>query len=346
MKFISGFLLLLVMLFLAACPAKSASPTDPTASTNTVSSTTNGNVVTNVTQVVTTTISTNYFYKRSWGGYGTADGQMDLGNDIAFGLDFQIYVTDLDNNRIQVFDTNGNFLRKWGSVGTGNGQFSLLGGMAISTDGKVYVFDNNRVQVFTTNGVYLNKWGSSGTGNGQFGSGEVLNKILIDPNGDIWVIDRGNSRAQKFDTNGTYLAQYAISGETMRRDGTNFWVGSYSAGTIKKFDFAANLGQTLGPSTNYSSPGALAINQAGDRIFVGGDGLHKIAVLDMSGSLKAMFGNPGTNINEIKYVRSILVDSQTNIYVANQGDYRIKVFSWGIQTNATTNFVTTVVTNN
>jgi len=346
MKIFTSFLLMLALLFLAACPAKPASPTDPTASTNTVSSTTNGNIVTNVSQVITTNISTNYFYRRSWGGYGTADGQIGGCYELAFDQNFQIYAPDCDNYRIQVFDTNGNFLRKWGSSGTGNGQFSGLNGIAVSSDGKVYVYDSARIQVFTTNGVYLNKWGSAGTGNGQFGTGGGLSKIAISPAGDIWVFDRGNSRIQKFDTNGTYLAQCAITGEAMRADGSNFWLGSYSAGTLKRFDFATNLNLTLGPSSSYSSPAALAINQAGNRVYVGGDGLDKIAVLDLSGTVQLMIGNPGTNIDQLHYIRAILLDTQTNMYISTISDYRIKVFTWGIQTNATTNFVTTVVTNN
>ncbi|MBN8219137.1 MAG: hypothetical protein J0L75_21030 [Spirochaetes bacterium] len=345
MKFIYGFLLLLVMLFLAACPAKPASPTDPTASTNTVSSTTNGNVVTNVTQVVTTTISTNYFYKRSWGGYGSADGQMNAVGDVVFGPDYQIYVAEYFGNRIQVFDTNGNFLRKWGTAGTGNGQFSTLNGIAVSTDGKVYSIEDSRIQVFTTNGVYLNKWGSSGTGDGQFGSGGGDSKIAIDPTGNIWVSDVGNSRTQKFDTNGTFLAKYSISGESMRMEGTNYWVGAGAAGTIKRYDTSGNLNLTLGPSANYPQPKGLGLNQTGNRLFVG-NSLNKIAVLDTSGTVQFVFGTSGTNINELKWSTAILQDNQSNLYIANGYDDRIKVFTWGIQTNATTNFVTTVVTNN
>ena len=30
-----------------------------------------------------------------------------------------VYVADMDNNRIQKFDSNGNFITKWGSHGTG-----------------------------------------------------------------------------------------------------------------------------------------------------------------------------------------------------------------------------------
>jgi len=346
MKYLYGFLLLLVMLFLAACPAKPASPTDPTASTNTVSSTTNGNVVTNVTQVVTTTISTNYFYSKSWGGYGTADGQMGPCFDLAFSPDFQIYAPDMDHNRVQVFDTNGNFLRKWGTSGTGNGQFTALNGIAISSDGKVYVVDDTRIQVFSTNGVYLSKWGGPGTGDGQFGSGGGVNKIAFDPAGNIWITDFGNSRTQKFDTNGTFLAKYSIAGESMRMEGTNFWIGAITAGTIKRYDTSGNLTLTLGPSTNYAQPTALGFDQTGNRLFVGGLNQTKVAVLDTSGTLQYMFGTPGTNVNELKWIQAILQDNQSNFYIATGSDYRIKVFSWGIQTNATTNIVTTVVTNN
>jgi DNA-binding beta-propeller fold protein YncE len=62
-----------------------------------------------------------------------------------------IYVTDRNNNRIQVFTANGTFLTKFGIEGSGPGQFILPEGVGVDKDtGLVYVADtgNFRIQVF------------------------------------------------------------------------------------------------------------------------------------------------------------------------------------------------------
>jgi sugar lactone lactonase YvrE len=316
------------------------------ATTNLVSSTTNNNIVTNVNAVVTSSNISNYYYARSWGGPGTGDGQFaGATEDLSFDLNYQIYAPDQVNCRVQVFDTNGTFLRKWGSSGTGNGQFSSVNGLAVSLDGKVYVADENRVQVFSTNGVYINKWGSSGTGNGQFNITYGPNKILIDPFTNIWVTDPGNSRIQKFDTNGTYLAQYPISGNGLFLAETNFWIADYAGGLLRKYDFSGNLSLTYGPSTYYPGPIDLAICAGAGQIYVADASLNTVVVLSLSGVYLFEFGINGTNTNQVRSPRALLVDPITNIYLVNVDDKRIKVFTWGTQIFYYTNYVTNVTTN-
>jgi hypothetical protein len=72
----------------------------------------------------------------SWGGIGTGDGQFGYSGPggsigrtfwpnslIAVDSKRNVYVADLGNHRIQVFDSTGKFLRKFGSQGTSIGQF-------------------------------------------------------------------------------------------------------------------------------------------------------------------------------------------------------------------------------
>ena len=44
-----------------------------------------------------------------------------------------MYVVDIDNDRIQKFDSNGNFITKWGSKGTGDGEFKTPIGIAVDS---------------------------------------------------------------------------------------------------------------------------------------------------------------------------------------------------------------------
>jgi tripartite motif-containing protein 71 len=59
------------------------------------------------------------------GSKGAEPGQFDGPHGIAIdsGND-NVYVTDMKNHRVQVFDSNDYFIRQWGSFGNGTGQFS------------------------------------------------------------------------------------------------------------------------------------------------------------------------------------------------------------------------------
>ena len=61
-------------------------------------------------------------FVKSWGGYGSEDGQFNFPIGISVASDGSLYVTDTYNHRIQKFDRNGNFITKWGSQGSMDGQ--------------------------------------------------------------------------------------------------------------------------------------------------------------------------------------------------------------------------------
>jgi tripartite motif-containing protein 71 len=62
-----------------------------------------------------------------------------------------VYVSEVGNDRVQVFDPQGNFLAALGSGGSAAGQFDNLHGLVVDSEtDMLYVADtgNNRVQVF------------------------------------------------------------------------------------------------------------------------------------------------------------------------------------------------------
>ena len=48
---------------------------------------------------------------------GTGPGEFGLPHNLAVDGEGKVYVTDRDNQRIQVFDSNGEFLEEWEGVG-------------------------------------------------------------------------------------------------------------------------------------------------------------------------------------------------------------------------------------
>ena len=115
-----------------------------------------------------------------------------------FASDGRLYVADLKNDRIQVFDATGKFLRSWGKTGDGPGEFKSPAGFGIDKHDNVYVTEigNDRVQVFDKDGKFITMFGKKGPANGEFGN--LHGMIVDDETGLIYVADTGNNRIQVF----------------------------------------------------------------------------------------------------------------------------------------------------
>ncbi len=56
-------------------------------------------------------------YLSDWGKRGTGPGEFNTPHSIAVDSKSQVYVSDRENNRIQIFDAGGKFLRQWTHLG-------------------------------------------------------------------------------------------------------------------------------------------------------------------------------------------------------------------------------------
>lgn len=61
-----------------------------------------------------------------------------------------VYVSDVGNDRIQVFRPDGTYLAAWGGTGSADGQFHTPESVAVGPEGAAYVVDlgNRRLQRF------------------------------------------------------------------------------------------------------------------------------------------------------------------------------------------------------
>ena len=104
-----------------------------------------------------------------------------------------LYVTDYDNDLIQVFSNDGAFLRSIGC--DGNGVKRLNGPYAVCVSGH-YVYVTNvghNVSVFTTAGDYVTSLGQYGDKEGDF---DCPHDVCVDKDGFIYVADFLNNRIQ------------------------------------------------------------------------------------------------------------------------------------------------------
>ena len=66
-----------------------------------------------------------------WGTRGKGPGEFGLPHNLVIDEQGRVYVTDRDNQRIEVFDSNGKFLSQWTDTGG-------ISGLAITKDQRIW----------------------------------------------------------------------------------------------------------------------------------------------------------------------------------------------------------------
>jgi DNA-binding beta-propeller fold protein YncE len=66
-----------------------------------------------------------------WGRRGTGPGEFGLPHNLVVDSQGRVYVTDRDNERVQVFDAAGTFLAEWKDIGG-------VSALAVTTDGRIW----------------------------------------------------------------------------------------------------------------------------------------------------------------------------------------------------------------
>lgn len=179
-------------------------------------------------------------FNKSFGSFGTKDGELNNPSDVAIDGSGNMYVVDAGNHRIQVFDSNGTFIRKFGSIGAASGKLSTPNSLALDGNGNVFIVERmGRVSVFTTNGVWQRSFGSSGSGPGQL---SVPRGIDLDSSGNVYVVDAGNGRVVVYASNGTYLRTIGTNGSANGQlDGPKYVKLDGAGNVIVTNDFNARV---------------------------------------------------------------------------------------------------------
>ncbi|WP_414624283.1 scytonemin biosynthesis PEP-CTERM protein ScyF [Calothrix sp. CCY 0018] len=151
------------------------------------------------------------------GSGGTGPGEFDEPSALEFSpKNGNLYVGDVFNNRINVYDSKGNFLNTFGEGlfgGLIEGR-AFFGPSGITFDevGNVYIgdFSNDRILKFTEDGELLGSIGSAGTEPGQF---QGPAGVRISPTtGNFFVTDQFNNRVQVLSPEGEALLVFGEQG--------------------------------------------------------------------------------------------------------------------------------------
>ncbi|MFO1417928.1 MAG: SMP-30/gluconolactonase/LRE family protein [Methylotetracoccus sp.] len=253
-------------------------------------------------------------FLRKWGVYGNGDSRFQplsstvppfpqghFYGPVNLAIDpcGDVFVSDYNNDRIQLFRSDGTFVTTWGWKGRGAGQLDSPRAISIDYRGRVLVADrdNSRIQLFdpsTTDRTHLFslKWGSQGTGDGLFSS---PTGVAVDAtNGDVYVADTNNGRIQVFDKSGIFK----------RKWGT----------------FGSGAGQ-------FNQPSDIAVNRLRDEVYVVEYGNSRVQAFTKQGQYLRSWGGSATLNGEFDNPRGIAVDSSDDrLYVADTDNSRVMVF--------------------
>ena len=210
-------------------------------------------------------------FVRTWGREGSGPGEFREPHDVAADGEF-VYVADLWNQRVQVFDTEGALM------------FTITGSPSLSSPRGVFVKDRliyiaeaggGRVTVYDRSGALRQTFGVLGGDE----PGHLVEPVdvAVDTAGDVWVLNSGNNRIEHFAPDGTPRGSIPIPGWSGPRlkevslaidaDGI-LYVGDWDRGAVRRFRPDGTELRSIG--TGIRQPAGIALDR--DRVLIAARG--------------------------------------------------------------------------
>jgi DNA-binding beta-propeller fold protein YncE len=156
-----------------------------------------------------------------WGKNGDEPGEFNYPYGIAVDSRGKVYVSDMNNHRIQKFSSAGEFLKSTGSYGTENGQLKYPYGITLDEKDVLYAIDafNYRIQKFDSELKFLSEWGSEEEIGFRL---YIPHEIAIAADGNVILSDRQNHRISVFTNDGALVKRFGEYGEGKEAVGGKF----------------------------------------------------------------------------------------------------------------------------
>ncbi len=232
-----------------------------------------------------------------WGSNGSGQGDFDNPFGITTDSNGNVYVTDTDNFRVQVFDQDGNFSDEWGQQGNENEEFQTPLGIAFGQDGdgnnRIYMTDPDQ----SSDSRKLRRFRGNGTHEGNLGvsASDQPVGVAVDGDNNIWVVD--TNTVFLFDEDGVLVTSWEPDGNGSLND-----------------------------------PEGIAIFEEDNRTFVyvadtGNDRVVKFEYVDNSADGLAFLdeaGSSGSGNDRFNGPTGIVADECGNLWVADRFNNRIQ----------------------
>ena len=269
----------------------------------------------------------------SFGQQGSSYGMLNQPWGVAVNKQDEIAVTEVGNNRVQIFSSDGTYLRSFGWKGNKHGELHYPAGIALDENNNTIVVDNvnHRVQLFSEQGEYLSQFGSKGNLDQQLRNPLGL---CVDNDGKIMIADSNNKSIKIFSPNGHYVQKVGGEGSLtfpfhcIQYD--KYLIASdQNEHCIKVFDrngnFLYQFGNKGEGNGEFNKPRCLSVNKAG-HLMVCDASNHRVQVFELSGKFITKFGSKGESVGELTHPVSMAVLSDGRIVVSDFKNHRIQIF--------------------
>lgn len=228
-----------------------------------------------------------------FGKEGEGKGQFKFPYGIAGDSQGNVYVSDLYNGCISIFDSKGNFVKYFAENDPKDAIIEAPGSFRIIND-KLYVTDikKSKLLIFDMNGKKVKELGEPGTNKGQF---RAPNAVTVDKDGNIYVVDTGNQRVQKFDKDGKFIK--IINGSPDANEKNSVFV----------------------------NPRGIGIDSRGI-IYVVSNLTHFVYGFDQEGKKLFTFGGNGESNTQFSLPNGLFVDKDDNVYITDSTNQRVAVY--------------------
>src|SRR5437899_204437 len=251
------------------------------------------------------------------------------------------------------FDSNADLLKTPDNVYVGE-----IGGVGQNSKGQIFVYTrtghpyatlgDNRT--FARGGSRLLQFDRTGKferelGQDVYGFNAAIG-LRVDPQDNVWTIDAAASQIVKFDTEGRVALVLGRKPETINvRPGAPGGGGRGAPeggrggpppegrGAAPEGRVGAPGGGGRGapgsglPGSTFNRPTDVAWDRAGNIYIADGIGnTNRVAKFDKDGRFIRQWGSTGSENGQFMGVKSLAVDAQGNVYVADAGNKRIQVF--------------------
>lgn len=164
------------------------------------------------------------------GERGDKPGELSSPISIAIDRRDVVYVTDLNNARLQKFTAEGEYLAGFDlPLDKAPRKSCIVGDPAVDGDSNAYLslMVQDKLQVYSEDGRLLREWGKRGAEDGDL---RQPGGIVLAPGGNVYVADQGNHRIQIFDSVGKFWGKWGEHGSRPGQFGGNGPKGSRFGG--------------------------------------------------------------------------------------------------------------------